>query len=414
MGFLQKKYHWPRYIRTTTGKNNSEQIIRVMRKVEGALPMTAAVQSMNPQVLKNIKRSNIKLETYAKLQVELERQGMQSYGELILCLPGETKQTFMAAVRDLMTAGAKRISAHQLMLLHGAELSNPESRERFGFETRFRLVARNIGNYTGESVTEVEEMVVATPDFSFQDYLDTRVFHLLLTIFYYEGNYEELFALAQEGGIKPFDLMARMQELLPQAPAGFRKVIDDFLRESQEELFTTRQACHDWARDHYAGLVDGSLGGNLLSKYSMIGRFYTAEDSLRFLGHTVRSATEQNGDAAAIDAGALAAVGDYLRNVLLWAPFGPSLELEPRWRSPFDVGEWFTHHAERRLQEFRHQEPVDYLARVAPERRRMLLTRIETFGEHPSGLGKFTRTLFARDLRRTVEAVRQPSVAAGR
>ena len=40
IGWLQDHYSWPRYIRTTTGKNNGERIIQVMRKTRGALPMT--------------------------------------------------------------------------------------------------------------------------------------------------------------------------------------------------------------------------------------------------------------------------------------------------------------------------------------------------------------------------------------
>ena len=68
------------------------------------------------------------------------------------------------------------------MLLPGAPLSDPESREMWGFNTRFRVVARNIGDYLGEPVVEVEEIVIETPTFSFEDYLEARVFHLLLTI----------------------------------------------------------------------------------------------------------------------------------------------------------------------------------------------------------------------------------------
>jgi hypothetical protein len=123
------------------------------------------------------------------------------------------------------------------MLLHGAPLSNPDSRKRFGLKTMFRVVARDIGDYTGEPVIETEEMVVSTPSFSFEEYLEVRVFHLLLTIFYYEGNFEEAFELARQMGITPFDLVERMQVFLGQAPAAFRKVIDDFVWESREELF---------------------------------------------------------------------------------------------------------------------------------------------------------------------------------
>lgn len=400
IAYLQDHFNWPKYIRTTTGKNNGERIIRVMRKARGALPMTVAVQSMNPEVLKNIKRDNIKLETYMQIQEELERQGMQAYGELILCLPGETKQTFMKAVEDLLDAGSKRISAHQLMLLHGAELSNPESRLGFSFGTRFRLVARDIGNYTGEPVAEVEEMVVETPHFSFDDYLETRVFHLLLTIFYYEGNFEEAFKLAEQGKVKVFDLVVRMQKMLPEAPLEFRKVIDDFVRESQEELYQTKEECLAWAYAYYDQLIDGTMGGNLLSKYSMIGRFYATRPALDFLGQVIVAGLADNGTPP--DPDELHCVMEYLRAVMLHAPFGASMTEEVCWATSFDVEAWIHDGYRRPLKEYRFSKPRTFEASVKPEIKGMLETKIRTFGEHPSGLGKFTRTLFARDLRRTL------------
>ena len=397
IGWLQDTYHWPKYIRTTTGKNNGERIIRVMRKARGALPMTAAVQSMNLQVLKNIKRDNIKLDTYRLIQGELDRQGMQSYGELILCLPGESKATFMQAVSDLLDAGAKRISAHQLMLLHGAELGNPDQRARFKFDTRFRVVARNIGDYGTGRIVEVEEMVVSTPDFSFQDYLDTRVFHLLLTIFFYEGNYEEAFALAAEHGVKPYDLVVRLQKMLPEAPAEFRKVIDDFLTESLEELHPTRQACLEWAQEHFDALVDGSVGGNLLSKYSMIGRFYATMASFDFLERGLTTVLEEAGAPQA----PVATVMSYLRAVALYVPFGPAVSRAVQWRTTYDVEAWTRDRFARPLTTYAFPMEQTLRAVTTPETRALIETKVATFGEHPSGLGKFTRTLFARDLRRS-------------
>lgn len=404
IGYLQDRYGWPKYLRTTTGKNRGERIIRVMRKVRGGLPMTAAVQSLNPLVLHNIKRSNIKLQTYRQIQVELHAQGMQSYGELILCLPGETKASFMEAVRDLLDTGVKRVSAHQLMLLHGAPLSNPDSRQRFGFKTRFRVVARNVGEYVGEKVIETEEMVVETPTFSFQEYLEARVFHLLLTIFYYEGNYEEAFEFARQAGVKPYDVIVRLQEQLDRAPAGFRRMIDDFVRESQEELFDSHEACVAWAREHYDGLVDGSHGGNLLSKYSMIGRFYLTRDSLDFLEAGIASAIDLSVDSA--ERRQLRTIVEYLDLVLLRAPFGDSLAVAPRWATDYDVENWRAQRFSRPLTEYRCPDVRTYQTTVEPERRALILSRLATFGEHPSGLGKFTRTMFAQDLRRTLLGAR--------
>jgi len=400
IGWLQDTYNWPRYIRTTTGKNKGERIIKVMRKVKGALPMTAAVQSMNPLVLKNIKRDNIKLETYREIQKELESQGMQSYGELILCLPGETKQSILKAVEDLLDAGAKRISAHQLMLLHGAELANPDERAKFGFDTRFRVVARNIGDYTGEPIVEVEEMVVATPQFSFADYLETRVFHLLLTIFHYEGNYDEPFQFARQHGVKPYELVRHMQTLLERAPAAFQRVIADFLKESQEEIFMTREACLAWARAHYAELVEGTLGGNLLSKYSMLGRFYTTQESLDFLQLSIASALDDKHGRH--DAEQLAAAVDYVRHVALHVPFAQTTAASVRWSSRYDVDRWVADAFARPLGDYVGAKAREFSAETSPQTRALIMTKVGAFGEHASGLGKFTRTMFARDLRRTV------------
>ncbi len=400
IAYLQDRYHWPHYIRTTTGKNRGERIINIMRKIRAALPMTAAVQSMNPVVLKNIARSNIKLETYTQIQTEVRAQGMQSYGEMILCLPGESKQTFLKGISDLMDAGVTRISAHQLMLLHGAPLSNPESREKFGLKTLIRLVARDIGDYTGEPVFETEEMVVSTPTFSFEEYLEVRVFHLLLTIFYYEGNFEEAFVFAQQHGVRAFDLVTQMQAMLEGAPAAFRKVIDDFVRESREELFPSREECIAWASQHFAELVSGELGGNLLSKYSMIGRFYALPEALDFLRDVLAVATGQKLDEAGLEQ--LDALMAYLRGVMLHAPFAESLRSAPSWTSAYDIEQWSGESYSKPLSAYHVGMRRTFQTRVDEERKAVIENRIRTFGEHPSGLGKFTRTMFARDFRRVL------------
>lgn len=400
ISYLQEHYNWPQYLRTTTGKNRGERIIKVMRKIKGRLPMTAAVQSLNPEVLKNIKRANISLDTFADIQKEVIAQGMQSYGELILSMPGETKASFMTAVRDLLNAGVKRISAHQLMLLHGAPLSNPESRERFQFKTRFRVVARNVGDYTGTPVIETEEMVVETPTFSFEQYLEARVFHLLLTIFYYEGNFEEPFEYARQEGIKAYDVMVRMQQMLDQAPPKFRAMIDDFLKESQEELFPTREACIEWAKQNFAALVDGSLGGNLLSKYSMIGRFYLTQEAIEFLEMTISTALDEA--ELRSEPAVLHATTDYLRCVLLHAPFAEVLSGNPVWTTSYDVEAWHREGYAHPLEKYAFGNPVNFNTEVEPGKRALIESRVSTFGEHPSGLGKFTRTMFAQELRRSV------------
>jgi radical SAM superfamily enzyme YgiQ (UPF0313 family) len=414
LGHLMDRYDWPKYIRTTTGKNRSDRIIRVMRKARGRLPMTSSVQSLNPVVLKNIKRDNISLETYTDVQKELHAQGMQSYGELILCMPGETRASFMDAVDKLIETGVSRVAAHQLMLLHGAPLSDPDQRALFGFRTRFRVVARCLGRYTGPTVVETEEMVVESEHFSFQDYLDTRVFHLLLTIFYYEDNFAEAFRLAREEGLRPYEVVRHMQEILGRAPQAFRDAVADYLAENQAELFATREECVAWAEANYAELISGELGGNLLSKYSMIGRFFVLPEALDFLALALG---ELIGARGAPDGGQarerLDALIGYYRAVMLHAPFATALAGAPDWRSRYDIEAWRQADYARPLAAFRLPASQLFATRVDPRIRAVLATRLETFGEHPAGLGRFTRTMFATDFRRQVlrDALRDADAA---
>lgn len=400
LGHLMERYDWPKYIRTTTGKNKGDRIIQVMKKAKGRLPMTSSVQSLNPTVLKNIKRDNIKLETYTDVQKELHANGMQSYGELILCMPGETRDSFMDGVDQLIETGVSRVAAHQLMLLHGAPLANPDSREEFGFKTRFRVVARCLGKYLGPAVIETEEMVVESESFSFQDYLDTRTFHLLLTIFYYEDNFKELFELARNSGVRPFQLVKHMFDHLDQAPAEIKQMISDYLDENQAELFDTREECVAWAEDHYDDLIDGDLGGNLLSKYSMTGRFIILHEALEFL----RAAATDLLDGADTDThDMLDAIFDYYRSVMLHVPFSETLSATPLWKTRYDVVGWRKAGFPKNLADYRFQGTQNFKTAVDPRIHKTLTSRIETFGEHASGLGRFTRTMFATDFRRELD-----------
>lgn len=304
--------------------------------------MTSSVQSLNPVVLKTIKRDNISLDTYAEVQKDLHAQGMQSYGELILCMPGETKASFMDAVDKLIETGVSRVAAHQLMLLHGAPLANPDSRAEFGFKTRHRIVARCLGDYGDGIVVETEEMVVESEAFSFQDYLD----------------------------------------------------------ENRAELFATREDCVNWAKAHYDGLISGELGGNLLSKYAMIGRFIAVAQALDFLQRAIGDLIPREDREARV---MLDCITAYDRSVMPHVPFAETLEQAPHWKTCYDIEAWRAADFARPLADFRMAEPIEIPTRVSPSVKEVLTARIAAFGEHPSGLGRLTRTMFANDFHRQLD-----------
>src|SRR5690242_4393459 len=169
IGEMQRLHGWPTFIDATTGKNRPERIIKSLEQVSGALVLYQAVQSLDDDVLRNVKRQTIKLEAYQQLQVSMRGRGLRSNSDLILGLPGETLQTHVKALHTLLDSGIDQLHNFQAMMLKGAEMETQESRDRFGFVTRFRVLPKNFGIYGDEKVFDTEEIVVGTDTLTFDD-----------------------------------------------------------------------------------------------------------------------------------------------------------------------------------------------------------------------------------------------------
>ena len=105
-----------------------------------------AVQSLAPEVLKNIKRDNINTETYAAYQNRFHSIGSRTYSDLIVPLPGETLSSHIKALKDLVELGVDIIQNHNMRLLPGAETNTPEIRKKFKFKTKFRLIQGDVSS----------------------------------------------------------------------------------------------------------------------------------------------------------------------------------------------------------------------------------------------------------------------------
>ena len=92
----------------------------------------------------------------------------------------------------------------------------------------------------------------------------------------------------------------------------------------------------------------------------------------------------------------------YLRAVALHVPFAPAVSREVQWRTKYDVEAWTRDRFARPLTAYAFPTEQTLHAVTTPETRALIETKVATFGEHPSGLGKFTRTMFSRDFRRTL------------
>jgi hypothetical protein len=135
----------------------------------------------------------------------------------------------------------------------------------------------------------------------------------------------------------------------------------------------------------------------------MLGRFYATQEGLDFLEECIADALGPSLDDE--KRSMLHTVVNYLRTVQLHVPFRQTMAERRIWRTRYDVQSWRSDGYVRDLSEYALPHEQVYATVVEPAKQAVIESRIATFGEHPTGLGKFTRTMFAQDLRRSLQPV---------
>ena len=250
---VQKTYGWPKYVMTVQGKNNKESVLEIAQMINGHL--SAAVQSTDDTVLASVKRkgsiSNDDLITVAKGG---EKRDLDSFSELILCLPGDSKRAHLNSFADLIDTGIKTVRSHQFAMLIGSEAARPSVREEFEMVTRYRPVPNTFSDYRlGDhafTCPEIDEICVANKTMSYEDYLDCRLFTLTVEIFYNDSFFSELIRFLGANDVKISEFVSRVHHAaittskpLGRVYAGFRKesdtlweereTLDEFLRQPE-------------------------------------------------------------------------------------------------------------------------------------------------------------------------------------
>jgi hypothetical protein len=205
------------------------------------------------------------------VQESLAALGANSKSELILCLPGETLRTHVQSLVHLMGVGIDQVISYQLMLVNGSEMrvdadmcADPE------LQTRFRVLPRSFTSLEGIPTSiETEEIVVATKDLPFADYLEARQLHLLVAIFYNSKAFKGFFRLLAEAKIELEPFLYRLLEEFRSAP-GQSALNDRYLSETEGELFESEDAlrAHFSDPENFERLCAGATGGNLIQRFT--------------------------------------------------------------------------------------------------------------------------------------------------
>lgn len=168
-------------------KNATERSYQIQKKIidagMGSL-VTLALQSVTPRTLKSIRRENISLDTYRELQHRFQKDGVNTYTDMLVGLPGETYDSFADGVDQVIREGQNHlIQFFNVYILPNAELAQPAYREEFGIRTVRLPYSEPLFPLTME-VQEWHEMVIGTHDLNPEDWRRVRVFAWWVEILY--------------------------------------------------------------------------------------------------------------------------------------------------------------------------------------------------------------------------------------
>lgn len=223
-----------------------------------------SLQSLDAKVLKEVKRSNIKISVFKDIMDSVNALGGMSGTEIILGLPGETKGSHIRTLRDLFDWNVSYLICYNTLLLEGTEMSLFREKGDFKCKTKFRLIDNSFGKYQDIVSFETEEGIRSTSAMSEEEILFFRPVHWLIQFLWNYRFYYDLLKYFQFLGINPLDYILRLMDKAENDRAfrGISEIFQEFNEEAEKEWFDSISDLqeHYSQLERFQNLKDGKHG----------------------------------------------------------------------------------------------------------------------------------------------------------
>lgn len=272
---IKEKYQYPTKIITTTGKNKKERIIESIKRLDGSMFISMSVQSMDEQILKNVRRQNISVDAMLSLMPSIKESGLITTSEVILGLPGETYETHLETIKKLIHANLDAIWVYTCMLLDGSEMATPNERKKWEFKTKFRILPGDFSKISnGRNVLEIEEVIVGSNSLTFEEYVELRMFAFILWSSTIGIIYDPILKFLRQNNVDKFDLLFNMMKKIEELPLGIKNIFDSFKDNTINELWDSKEDLieHYQNEKEFQKLLNGEDGMNVIQFHNFLIR----------------------------------------------------------------------------------------------------------------------------------------------
>lgn len=294
---VKKQTGYPVALSVQNTKNATERAYLTQKILSDAglnKGVALSMQSVDMPTLEAIKRDNISLNTYMELQRRFTKDKVETYSDLILGLPGETYESFVRGVDQLMENGQhNRIQFNNLSILPNAEMGDPAYQRKYGMVT----IESKIINIHGErvelddDVPEVQDLVIATAATPLADWRRTRIFCWMTALLHFDKLFQIPLILAHGiSGISYRDMIeafmladAKRYPLIAEINAFFESEARSIQQGGSEYVFSKEYLNIYWPADEFI-FVRLTAEGKFDAFYAEAGKLLAETVSARNAG----------------------------------------------------------------------------------------------------------------------------------
>lgn len=403
---VKKKYNYPHRILSTTGKNNKERIIKSVESLGGALSLSMSVQSLDENVLKNIRRSNISTEQMLGLMPTIKKNGMNTIAEVIIGLPGETYKSNLETIRKLVNARLDDILQYTCMILPGSEMGTPDQIEKWKFQTKYQILPEDFATLSnGKKVCEIGEYVIGSKDLTIEEYFELRMIAFTLWLTNKGVAYSSLLKLLRQQKIEVAELFFQMVKKRKNAPKIIQNIYDSFCESTKNDMYDSQEEIFEKLNDEdfYQKLLNEEVAYNVIRYHAAIVMAKNMDEWTEYVLSIAYDLLQNNKKLDEETEKQFNDIANYCRGTC-HNPLGKDrMKTNPEFIFHYDVKRWLEDTSDKLLlDEYVLRNPVRGIFKLTSEKYKVVEDSINmfgrTFGGYYKGLKMVPQYVLYRDL----------------
>ena len=232
---------YPQKFQATYSKNNPHTVFSINKRLNEAgmsKGATLSFQSMSSEVLRNINRTNMPLENFLELMSLYNSNGIPTYSEIILGMPGETYESFKLGIEQLLECGQHMsINFFNCELLTNSIMGTEEYIKKYNIEYAVTEQHQYHVVPNDEGIPEYSKIIVATSSLSKDDWVACNILQVFVRTFHNLGLLQNVaIYLHYEKQLKYTDFYCDLIEWSKSNPESICGRIYRWLEEKYREI----------------------------------------------------------------------------------------------------------------------------------------------------------------------------------